>query len=54
MFELELCCASYGMLIATSPALLLNDSFHLLGFSMMTGIDTGTGTGSGGSKPGND
>jgi hypothetical protein len=41
-------------LMAASPALLPNDSFHLLGFFVTAGIDTGTGTGGGVGISGND
>lgn len=36
------------VLRAASPALFPNDSFHLLGFFVIVGIDAGTGTGGGG------
>ena len=38
-----MCDASHRVLMAALPALLLNDSFHLSGFFVMTQIDAGTG-----------
>ncbi len=43
------------MLVLASPPLFPKyDSFHLLGFFVTVGIDTGTGTGGGGGTSGND
>ena len=50
-FEL---CESDRVLMAASPLLFPNDSFHLLGFFVTVGIDAGTGTGGGGGASGND
>lgn len=54
--EFEFGCESDRGLRAASPALLPNDSFHLLGFFVIVGVDTGSGTGggSGGGTLGND
>jgi hypothetical protein len=43
------------VLVVASPLLFPKyDSFHLLGFFVTVGIDTGTGTGGGGGTSGND
>jgi len=47
-------CESDRVLMAASPPLFPNDSFHLLGFFVTVGIDTGAGTGGGGGTSGND
>lgn len=53
-FEVECeLCESVRELMAASPPLFPNDNFHLLGFFVTVGIDTGTGTGGGGGTSGN-
>lgn len=52
-FEFE-CESDRVLLRAASPALFPNESFHLLGFFVITGMDVGTETGGGGGTSGND
>jgi len=54
-FEVECeLCESDRVFMATSPPLFPKDNFHLLGFFVTVGINTGTGTGGGGGTSGND
>lgn len=52
--EFEFGSESDRVLRAASPALFPNDSFHLLGFFLTVGVDTGAGIGGGGGTLGND
>ena len=52
--EFEFGCKSDCVLRAASPVLFPNDSFHLLGFFVIVGVDTGVGTSGGGGTLGND
>jgi hypothetical protein len=48
MIAFATCTARAEPEFESSPPLLPNDSFHLLGFFVIVGVDTGSGTGGGG------